>query len=92
MIKHLCTGIVVAACLSSVCGAADLSVTPIYKSRPSAGAAPDGSLKAEYRTFSFGNSRRSDRSAAAHAIAGVIAMPSEPANDRAPQSGGRGRF
>lgn len=52
MVKLLCAGLAV-ACLAGAAHAADLSMTPIYKSRPSAASSLDGRLKAEYRSLNF---------------------------------------
>jgi hypothetical protein len=47
MVKALCVGMTAAACLAIVTAAdaADLSMTPIYQTRPSAAATLDGSVK-----------------------------------------------
>lgn len=53
MVKHLCAGLAVVAVLATAIAAevADLSMTPIYKSRPSTASNLNGSLKDEYRLF-----------------------------------------
>ena len=52
MVTRLCAGLAV-VCLGGAANAADLSMTPIYKSRPSMVSSLDGRLKDEYRTFDF---------------------------------------
>jgi hypothetical protein len=89
MIRHLCAGLVVTGCLAGAALATDLSMTPIYKSRPSAASAPDGRLKAEYRPFDFANPGRLGQLSVS-ALAGVIATPREPMNES--RSGDKGRF
>ena len=51
MVKNLCIGMTAVACLAIAIAAdaADLSMTPIYKTRPSAAAAPTGSVKDQSR-------------------------------------------
>jgi hypothetical protein len=86
MIKLLCVGLAVAACLAGAAVAADLSMTPIYKSRPSASSALDGSLKAEYRPLNFFNQPP------ANATAGPSAKLRWTMNNRAVRAGMAGRF
>jgi hypothetical protein len=49
MVKTLCIGMTAVACLAIAADAADLSMTPIYKTRPSVAAAPTGSVKDQSR-------------------------------------------
>ncbi len=51
MLKTLCIGMTAAACLAIAIAAdaADLSMTPIYQTRPSAAATPNGSVKDQSR-------------------------------------------
>jgi hypothetical protein len=51
MVKSLCIGMTVAACLAiaMAANAADLSMTPIYQTRPSAAATLNGSVKDQSR-------------------------------------------
>jgi hypothetical protein len=86
MIKLLCVSLAAAACLAGAAVAADLSMTPIYKSRPSASSALDGSLKAEYRPFNFFNQPL------ASATASTIARLYWTMNNRAVRAGMAGRF
>ena len=51
MVKALCIGMTAAACLAVAADAADLSMTPIYQTRPSAAATPDRSVKDQSRLF-----------------------------------------
>jgi hypothetical protein len=90
MIKHLCVALA-AACLASAADAADLSMTPIYKSRPSAVSSLDGRLKAEYRAFTFIGQDRLDRTFT-NSIADTPARSRGPTNDRAVQTGMDTRF
>jgi hypothetical protein len=89
MIRHLCASLVVTICLAGAAQATDLSMTPIYKSRPSAASTPDGRLKAEYRPFEFANPGRLGQLSVS-AVAGVIATPRDPLNEL--RSGDKGRF
>jgi hypothetical protein len=86
MFKHLCGGLVAAACMASATAAdaADLSMTPIYKSRPSTAAAPNGSLKAEYRPIHALDTSRLDPPAAGGAFASTAAKPQALLPDRVP--------
>jgi len=54
MVKTLCIGMTAAACLAIAIAAdaADLSMTPIYQSRPSAAATPNGGVKDQSRPAS----------------------------------------
>ena len=61
MIKRVCAGLA-AVCFLSAADAADLSMTPIYKSRPSAASSLDGRLKAEYRSLDFTSPGQLDQS------------------------------
>jgi len=90
MIKRLCAGLA-GACILSAAHAADLSMTPIYKSRPSAASSLDGRLKAEYRLFSFTSPGRLDQ-ALASAAAGVAAKQRPPIDNREIQTGMDARF
>ena len=51
MVKSLCIGMTAAACLAiaMAANAADLSMTPIYQTRPSAAATLNGSVKDQSR-------------------------------------------
>jgi hypothetical protein len=51
MIKHLCVGLIALACLAVTIAAdaADLSMVPIYQTRPSMTATLDGNTKDESR-------------------------------------------
>ena len=49
MVKSLCIGMTAAACLAIAANAADLSMTPIYQTRPSAAATLNGSAKDKSR-------------------------------------------
>jgi len=51
MVKSLCIGMTAAACLAiaMAANAADLSMTPIYQTRPSAAATLNGSAKDQSR-------------------------------------------
>jgi len=51
MVKYLCIGMTAAAglAIAIAADAADLSMTPIYKTRPSAVASPTGSVKDQSR-------------------------------------------
>lgn len=51
MVKTLCIGMTAAACLAIAIAAdaADLSMTPIYQTRPSAAATPAASVKDQSR-------------------------------------------
>jgi hypothetical protein len=51
MVKTLCIGMIAVACvvIAIAADAADLSMTPIYKTRPSAPAMLDGSVKDQSR-------------------------------------------
>jgi len=51
MVKSLCIGMAALACLAIAIAAdaADLSMTPIYKTRPAAAAVPGGSVKDQSR-------------------------------------------
>jgi hypothetical protein len=51
MVKTLCIGTIAAACLAiaMAADAADLSMTPIYQTRPSAAATLNGSVKDQSR-------------------------------------------
>jgi hypothetical protein len=89
MIRHLCAALAAALFLAGAAKATDLSMTPIYKSRPSVASTPDGRLKTEYRPFDLANSARLDQSSV-NAVAGVLATPREPMNE--PRSGEKGRF
>jgi hypothetical protein len=86
MIKLMCASLAAAACLASAAETADLSMTPIYKSRLSAIAELDGRLNGEYRTFNF-----IDRPPA-NATAGTGAKLHWPMDDSATRAGMDGRF
>jgi hypothetical protein len=51
MVKHLCVGLIALACLAAAISAdaADLSMVPIYQTRPSMAATPNGGTKDESR-------------------------------------------
>jgi hypothetical protein len=70
-----------AVCFLSAADAADLSMTPIYKSRPSTASSPDGRLKGEYRSFSFASPGQLERPFA-DAAAGPAAKPRDPIKSR----------
>lgn len=85
MVKRLCAGLAV-ACLAGAAHAADLSMTPIYKSRPSAASSLDGRLKAEYRSLDFIISGQSD-----YSLAGITKKRG-PINNREVRTGMDARF
>jgi hypothetical protein len=58
MVKALCIGMTAAACLAVAADAADLSMTPIYQTRPSAAATPDRSVKDQSRLFGVPDGER----------------------------------
>ena len=60
MVKTLCIGMTAAACLAiaMAADAADLSLTPIYQSRPPADATLNGSAKDESRPASVPDGER----------------------------------
>jgi hypothetical protein len=89
MIKRLCAGLAM-ACLLSAADAADLSMTPIYKSRPSAASSLDGRLKAEYRSFSFISPSHFDQPFTG--AMGSAAKQRSPANNREVRTGMDARF
>ena len=89
MVKLLCAGLIL-ACLVSSADAADLSMTPIYKSRPSAASSLDGRLKAEYRSLNFIIPGQSDQP-----LAGAVAAAAKkrgPINIREVRTGMDTRF
>ena len=90
MIKRVCAGLA-AVCFLSAADAADLSMTPIYKSRPSAASSLDGRLKAEYRSLDFTSPGQLDQSFTGAAV-GVAAKQRGPINGRAIHAGTDARF
>ena len=78
MIKYVCAGLA-AACFAYAANAADLSMTPIYKSRPSVASELDGRLKSEYGSFNVVSPGRLDR-AATTVTPGAIAKFRESTN------------
>jgi len=71
MVKTLCIGMTAAACLAIAIAAdaADLSMTPIYQTRPSAAATPNGSVKDRSRPASAPDGERFKLSPGPSAIA-----------------------
>ena len=90
MIKRLCVGLAV-TCLVSAAAAADLSMTPIYKSRPSMASSLDGRLKAEYRSLNFISPGQSDPSFTC-TVAGIAAKQRGPVTNRWVRTGMDARF
>ena len=60
MVKTLCIGMTAATCLAIAIAAyaADLSMTPIYQTRPSTAAALNGSVKDQSRPADVANRKR----------------------------------
>ena len=60
MLKYFCIGTIAVVCLAVAIAAdaADLSMTPIYQTRPSAAATPTGSAKDESRPAEVPNRER----------------------------------
>lgn len=78
MVKTLCIGVTALACLAIAIAAdaADLSMTPIYKARPSAAAAPGGSVKDQSRPAGALAGERFKLSTSADAITPAVVPPS----------------
>ena len=90
MIKRLCAGLA-GACILSAAHAADLSMTPIYKSRLLVVSLLVGRLKAEYRMIRFNSPGRLDQ-ALVSAAAGVAAKQRPPIDNHEIQTGMDARF
>ena len=60
MVRILCIGMTAVACLAIAiaAGAADLSMTPIYQTRPSAAATLNGSVKDQSRPADVADRKR----------------------------------
>jgi hypothetical protein len=60
MLKYFCIGMTAVVCLAVAIAAdaADLSMTPIYQTRPSAAATPTGSVKDQSRPASVPDGER----------------------------------
>jgi len=71
MVKTLCIGMTAAACLAIAIAAdaADLSMTPIYQTRPSAAATPAASVKDQSRPTAVSDRDRFKLSPGPSAIA-----------------------
>lgn len=91
MVRHLCVSLAAAAIVACApaAEAADLSMTPIYKARPSVAAAVNGSLKAEYRPFTLPDA---NRLAPAWTAEPAADRPLAPPNDREARAGANERF
>ena len=85
MVKCLCAGLALAG-LVSAADAADLSMTPIYKSRPSAASSLDGRLKAEYGSFDLISPSLLDRPLMG-TVAATVPRQRGPINSRPVQTG-----
>jgi hypothetical protein len=91
MVKRLCVGIAAATYLATplAAGAADLSMTPIYKSRPSVVSTLNGSLKSEYQTVHIPAFSRADNTVGPPP--GAAGKTGVPANDQVSRASGNDR-